>query len=324
MSFSSVLKEHGVTLKRSTITTLQINIGKRCNQSCFHCHVESSPSRTENMELATVQKLITLLENSPHIDTIDITGGAPELNPHFRTLVAAVRKMGKKVIDRCNLTILFEPNQEDTAQFLADNEIQVVASLPCYMEDNVDKQRGKGVFGKSIEALQILNSLGYGKTEGLGLDLVYNPVGFSLPPEQYGLERDYKKYLKSEFDIVFNSLLTITNMPIKRYKYMLKKQNKLDEYMSLLQDSFNPVAANNVMCKSLVSIGYDGQIYDCDFNQMLEMPLGNKITSIFDIGSFEELSTEIATASHCFGCTAGFGSSCGGAITQEETVSEEA
>lgn len=314
-TFEAALRENNIELKRSSVKTLQVNIGKRCNQACSHCHVESGPNRTENMELETVERLVELLKKSPEISIVDITGGAPELNPHFRFFVSQIRKVDKQVIDRCNLTVLFEEGQGDTAQFLAENNVQIVASLPCYMEDNVDSQRGKGVFDKSIAALQLLNNLGYGKIgSGLSLNLVYNPVGEHLPPEQSKLEADYHKHLQDEFGIYFNKLFTITNMPIKRYAHSLKRDGKLKEYMQLLIDNFNPSAVNSVMCRELVSIGWDGQIYDCDFNQMLEIPLNWKQQNIWDIDSFNDIDEGIAVASHCFGCTAGSGSSCGGAL----------
>lgn len=315
-SFERSLSENQIEVKRHKITTLQVNIGKLCNQACLHCHVEAGPNRTENMTLETVNRLIELLKKEPQIHTVDITGGAPEMNPHFRHFVTEIRAMGKHVIDRCNLTVLYEPNQEDTAKFLADNEVEVVASLPCYLSDNVDKQRGKGVFVKSIAGLQQLNDLGYGK-EGspLKLSLVYNPVGEHLPPAQAPLQADYKKYLMENFQIEFSQLFTITNMPIKRYAHMLEREGKMEDYMQLLINAFNPMAAKEVMCTELVSIGYDGQIYDCDFNQMLEIPVNWKKRDIFEIDALSDLEPEIAFDSHCYGCTAGSGSSCGGALT---------
>jgi radical SAM/Cys-rich protein len=287
-------------------------MGKLCNQACHHCHVEAGPNRTENMTEKTVLRLLELLEKSPHIHTVDITGGAPELNPYFKMFVSGIKKMDKHVIDRCNLTVLFEKGQEKTAIFLAENDVEVVASLPCYSKENLEAQRGKGVFGKSIDALVLLNTLGYGQEDtGLFLNLVYNPVGAHLPPAQDQLEKDFKQHLKEDFNIDFNNLYTITNMPIKRYLHMLEREDKYEDYMQLLVDNFNVNAAKNVMCKNLISIGYDGQIYDCDFNQMLELPIKNKQT-IWDIGTFEESSKDIVLADHCYGCTAGSGSSCSG------------
>lgn len=315
ISFAEKIKQYAIDLSRKPIEMIQVNIGKLCNQACKHCHVESGPDKTEeNMDLKTVEKLLDLIQNTPNAHTVDITGGAPELNPHFRYFVTEIKKMGKEVIDRCNLTVLYEPGQEDTAQFLADNRIQIVASLPCYSKENVEKQRGRGVFGKSIDALQHLNKLGYG--QDLTLNLVYNPLGTSLPPAQDKLESDYKKELNQLFNITFNNLYTITNMPIKRFLVDLQRQGKLDEYMQLLLDNFNPAAAEGVMCRNLVSVSWDGFIYDCDFNQMLDIPLAGTTTSIWGIDSFTQLeSQKIALADHCYGCTAGAGSSCGGATT---------
>lgn len=315
-SFETVLREHKIALKRNDLKILQVNIGKRCNQACAHCHVDAGPTRTENMDKQTIDRLLMLLRKAPQIHTVDITGGAPELNPHFKYFVSEIRAMGKEVINRCNLTVLLEKGQEDTAQFLADNQVQIVASLPCYLEENVDKQRGKGVYEKSIRVLKMLNDLGYGKTDSdLVLNLVYNPGGPFLPPDQTALEADYHAHLQKDHGIVFTHLLTITNMPINRYEKQLERQGKLAEYMTLLTDHFNPEAARNVMCTELVSIGWNGQIYDCDFNQMLNIPTGEKETNVLDIDSFDELTHEIALANHCFGCAAGCGSSCGGALT---------
>lgn len=316
-AFADKIFEHNLNLKRSELTTLQVNIGKRCNQACLHCHVESTPLRTENMEAPTVEKLLQLIRNTPSLKTVDITGGAPEMNPHFRHFVTEIRKMGIQVIDRCNLTIFFEPGQQDTPQFLKDQGVSVIASLPCYSKDNVEKQRGRGVFGKSIEGLQILNKLGFGiPGTGLTLDLVYNPLGPSLPPSQAKLEMDYKKELQELFGIQFNRLYTITNMPIKRFLTDLNRQGKLESYMELLANSFNPHAAEGIMCKSLVSISWDGKVYDCDFNQMLEMETDFDGKSIWDLNSFSELRDgAIRVADHCYACTAGAGSSCGGTLT---------
>ncbi|MEQ1789903.1 MAG: arsenosugar biosynthesis radical SAM (seleno)protein ArsS [Rickettsiales bacterium] len=314
-SFESALREHNIELKRKEIRILQVNIGKLCNQACHHCHVEAGPKRTENMERATIDRILELLTKEPQIHTVDITGGAPELNPHFRYFVSEIRKMGKEVIDRCNLTVFYEENQELTPEFLAKNKIQIVASLPCYSQENVDEQRGKGVFGKSIDALQKLNKLGYGKkNSGLVLNLVYNPVGEHLPPAQDKLEANYKTRLRDDFSIEFNHLFTITNMPIKRYAHALNRDGKMKDYMQLLIDNFNPQAAASVMCTELISIGWDGQIYDCDFNQMLEIPPNWKPLNLWDIECLSDIEQDIAVASHCFGCTAGAGSSCGGSL----------
>jgi radical SAM/Cys-rich protein len=313
--FETVLNDYNIALKRNSVKILQVNIGKRCNQACHHCHVDAGPNRKENMELETIELLLDLLKKESQIHTVDITGGAPELNPNFRYFVSQIRKMDKKVIDRCNLTVLFETDQEETADFLAKNKVQIVASLPCYKEDNVDKQRGKGVFDKSIQALKLLNSLGYGQVgSDLILNLVYNPVGEHLPPNQAKLEADYHLYLKNNFAVVFNSLFTITNMPIKRYAHALERRGKMQEYMQLLIDNFNPDAAKSVMCTELISVGWDGQIYDCDFNQMLDIPINRKPLNLKDIDGFFDIEKGIAFGSHCFGCTAGFGSSCGGSL----------
>lgn len=322
--FEKRLQEDFLSLERTSLETLQVNIGKRCNQACFHCHVESSPTRTENMELSTVDRLLDLLAREDSVRTVDITGGAPELNPHFRHFVRSIVAMGKEVIDRCNLTVLFEPGQEDTASFLAEQGVQVVASLPCYLQDNVDAQRGKGVFDKSIRALQQLNALGYGVSgSGLLLHLVYNPVGEHLPPPQAALQADYHEYLLEHFQIVFNQLFTITNMPIKRYRKMLERQGSLQEYMQLLLHHFNADALTGVMCRQLVSVGWDGQVYDCDFNQMLDMPIGGVSRSIWDVDRLSDFGSKIAVGDHCFGCTAGAGSSCTGALLEGGQEAQE-
>lgn len=315
-SFVENLALSQLELKRTPVEILQINIGRKCNLACLHCHVEAGPQRTENMTSATVDRILELLEGSKTIHTVDLTGGAPELNPHFQRLVVKARALGKQVIDRCNLTILFEPDQQDTAMFLKENHVHVVASLPCYSKKNVEQQRGRGVFDKSIEALLLLNSLGYGKiNSGLKLDLVYNPGGAFLPPAQEKLENDYKAELKELFGVEFNQLFTITNMPIKRFLKDLERTGKLTEYMELLANSFNPKAAKGVMCRNLVSVSWNGDIFDCDFNQMLDLPLGANIKSIWDLESFDELQNQsIRFENHCYGCTAGAGSSCGGTL----------
>ena len=317
LSFHEKLKNENLNLLRDQVEILQVNIGRLCNQACHHCHVEAGPLRTENMGSQTVDRLIELIAASPSVKTIDITGGAPELNPHFRKFVTACHRMGKHIIDRCNLTVLFEPGHEDTAMFLKKHSVHIIASLPCYSKDNVEKQRGRGVFNKSIEALKILNSLGYGITDSsLKLDLVYNPTGPSLPPEQKKLEDGYKKELKALFNIEFNNLFTITNMPIKRFLDDLGRAGKFESYMDLLANNFNPHAVNSVMCKSLVSVSWDGTLFDCDFNQMLELPLGGEQKDIWSISSLSELTASpIALANHCYACTAGAGSSCSGSLT---------
>lgn len=315
-SFKETLSQHKLSVDRTPVEILQVNIGRLCNQACHHCHVEAGPKRTENMDEKTVSRVIELLEKSETIHIVDITGGAPELNPNFRKLVIAARKSGKSVIDRCNLTVLFEPGQEETAHFLKEYGVRVIASLPCYSKDNVEKQRGRGVFDKSIEALKLLNSLGYGKDGSqLVLDLVYNPTGPFLPPAQEKLQKDYKAELRELFDIEFNNLFTITNMPIKRFLHDLQRAGKLDEYMELLANSFNPGAALGVMCRNLVSVAWNGELFDCDFNQMLELPLGAGSATLWEISSFDALREKpITFANHCYACTAGAGSSCGGAL----------
>jgi len=319
--FAGRLKHEGFgPLNGVPITTLQINVGKLCNQACHHCHVEAGPKRTERMTARTADRLVELIDSTNTVQVVDITGGAPELNANFRPLVRAARARGIHVIDRCNLTVLFEPGQEDTAQFLADHSVEVVASLPCYSLENVDKQRGHGVFDKSIRALQQLNALGYGDADGpLVLNLVYNPLGAFLPPPQGSLEQAYKDKLKEHFGIRFNQLFTITNMPIKRFAEQLVRNGEVEGYMNLLVNSFNPTTVDGLMCRSQISIGWDGRVFDCDFNQMLEIPLANdglcSRPTIFDVQSLADLASRpIATEGHCFGCTAGAGSSCGGAL----------
>jgi radical SAM/Cys-rich protein len=314
--FEAVLAAHGVdSLARREVTTLQINVGKLCNQACHHCHVGAGPQRTEIMPRHIAERVFSLVANSRRISTLDITGGAPELNPHFRFLVAQARRLGRHIIDRCNLTVFFEPGQENLAEFLAGNEVEVVASLPCYMAENVDQQRGRGVFGKSIRALRLLNGLGYGRPgSGLTLNLVHNPLGAFLPPPQEKLEADYRKQLREHFGIEFNQLFTITNMPIMRFAEGLAREGKQESYMGVLVNHFNRATAENLMCRSLVSVGWNGRLYDCDFNQMLEIGMPGTRT-IWDLGSFDDVAgRRIATGSHCFGCTAGTGSSCGGSL----------
>ena len=316
--FGQRVGRHATPMVRHGLTDLQINLGKLCNQTCTHCHVESGPTKKrENMDERTARRIVALVHQCDGLQTIDLTGGAPEMNQNFRWMVETLRMRGLRVIDRCNLTILTEPGYQWVGPFLAAHQVTIVASLPCYLEDNVDGQRGQGVFGRSIDALLRLNELGYGHgDENLQLDLVFNPTGPSLPPNQRKLQDDYKRELAARYGIQFDRLLTITNIPIKRYaKYLLKK-GKLDDYMRLLADNFNPQAANHVMCRSLLSISWDGKLYDCDFNQMLTMPVAaGESKSVWDIESFEQFCDQrIAVADHCYGCTAGAGSSCGGAI----------
>jgi radical SAM/Cys-rich protein len=306
-------------LRRRSIDTLQVNLGYRCNQSCLHCHVNAGPNRTEQMDAGTVDLVLEVMR-ARRISTLDLTGGAPELNEHFRRLVTAARALGITVIDRCNLTILEEPGQEDLADFLSRERVQVVASLPCYSQANVDRQRGDGVFDKSIRALQRLNALGYGADgSDLTLDLVYNPQGPSLPPPQNTLEQDYKRLLAENFGVRFNQLLTITNQPIARFGSTLISKGQFRDYMALLRSAHRPDNLPGVMCRSLVSVGWQGDLHDCDFNQMLGMPLradGRRGAAMHlrDLLARDLADNPIAVADHCYACTAGQGSSCGGAL----------
>jgi len=306
-------------LARGRLDTLQVNVGYRCNQSCMHCHVGASPQRTEEMAAETVDLVLAVLERR-RIATLDITGGAPELNRHFRRLVGAARDLGVRVMDRCNLTVLEVAGQEDLAAFLAAQQVEIVASLPCYLEDNVDRQRGKGVFEGSIRGLRQLNALGYGREEtGLILNLVYNPQGPSLPPPQEALEADYKRELGSKFGVEFNHLFTLANMPIQRFGSTLVSKGEFDRYMSLLRQAHRDDNLDGVMCRGLVSVDWRGYLYDCDFNQMLDLPLTWPAGAR---GRLEDLLTgdldhnPIRVAGHCYGCTAGQGSSCGGALKE--------
>lgn len=303
-------------IKRNKLEVLQINLGYLCNLSCTHCHVNAGPKRTELMDKDTIDQVLNFID-CHNIHTLDLTGGAPEMTPHFKYLVRSALDKGVKVIDRCNLTILLEPGYQDLPEFLADNHVEIVASLPCYMEDNVDKQRGKGTFNASIFALKKLNELGYGQPKtDLILNLVFNPQGTSLPPEQNALELSYKQHLKDQFDIVFNQLFAITNLPIQRFGSMLISKGEFDQYMQLLKDNFQHQNLDQVMCKNTLSIDWQGYVYDCDFNQMLELPLGsNKGKTHLNDLTLQSLSGQpIKTLQHCYGCTAGQGSSCGGAL----------
>ena len=303
------------TIQRRQLDTLQVNIGYRCNQTCVHCHVNAGPKRTEMMDRETMALIPQVLERQ-HLGTLDLTGGAPELHEGFRDLVRDARTLGTRVIDRCNLTILFEPGQEDLADFLAANQVDVVASLPCYSAANVDQQRGKGVFDKSIAALERLNALGYG-AEGsdLRLNLVYNPLGPVLPPSQSQLEAAYKRELFEHFGIVFNQLFTLANMPIQRFGSTLISRGQFNDYMRLLKENYAAANLDNVMCRSLVSVDWQGYLYDCDFNQQLGLPLpGEGRPHLRDLLTDDLKGRSIRVADHCFGCTAGQGSSCGGAL----------
>jgi radical SAM/Cys-rich protein len=304
-------------LTRLRLDTLQVNLGYRCNQACFHCHVNASPKRTETMDGETVALVVEFLKSSG-AGTLDLTGGAPEMNPHFRGLVRAARELGVRVIDRCNLTILEEPGYEDLAGFLTEQRVEIVASLPCYLEENVDRQRGDGVFSASLKALRRLNELGYGRPEsGLVLNLVFNPQGPTLSPPQGQLEAAYRRELQQRYGLVFNSLYTLANMPIKRFGSTLVSGGRFEAYMQLLKGAHNPENLERVMCRSLISIDWQGYAYDCDFNQMLGLPLGaagKPRAHLRELLRFDWEGRPVTVAGHCYGCTAGAGSSCGGAL----------
>ncbi len=307
-------------IKRAALKTLQVNLGYLCNQQCLHCHVDASPRRTEIMTAETLSDVVNFLDKK-NIKVLDLTGGAPEMNPGFFSLIKSARALGVHVIDRCNLTVLLEKGFEGTAAFLAENEVEVIASMPCYEKENVDAQRGKGVYDESIDGLRLLNSYGYGVNDNLQLNLVFNPQGISLPPSQEMLQQDYKKELLQRFGIRFNNLYTITNMPIKRFGSTLVSKGLFEEYMQLLKSSYNKDNLSGVMCRTALSVDWQGYIYDCDFNQMLELPAGlssNKmhinqlLQNEFKGSDFKGQS--ISIMDHCYGCTAGHGSSCGGAL----------
>ena len=311
-------------LTKNKITVLQINLGRKCNLACTHCHVEASPTRTEELSPEVCQQIIEIINRFPQIETVDLTGGAPEMNYGFRQIVEAARNQNKEVIVRSNLTIFFEAGYEDLPEYFAENKLRVSASLPCYLESNVDKQRGAGVYNQSILAIQKLNQLGYGTNPDLIIDLVYNPglpkdTNFSLTPDQQKLEQDYKKYLLENFEIKFNNLFTITNIPIGRTKQYLQRYKLHDGYLEFLEDNFNAATLSNVMCRNELSIDYLGNIYDCDFNQMENLYAtdnsGENLTlaKILAANNLDILN-EIKTANYCYGCTAGSGSSCGGAL----------
>lgn len=310
-------------LRRGRVRTLQVNIGRRCDLACHHCHVDAGPKRTETMDRRTAARVLELLARNPELEVLDLTGGAPELNESFRDLVAGAAALGKRVIDRCNLTVLLVPGQEDTATFLADHRVEIVASLPCYSGERVDAQRGRGVFTRSVAVLRGLNALGYGRPDsGLVLDLVYNPVGPALPPPQDELEVRYRVELRERLGIEFSRLVTITNMPIRRFADELLRHGELFSYMGLLVNHFNAATLPALMCRSLVSVGYDGRLYDCDFNQMLELPLGGGARSVWDVEDLRGLEGDVVSvAGHCFGCTAGSGSSCSGALAMPAVAS---
>jgi len=305
-------------IRRGRIETLQVNLGYRCNQSCFHCHVNAGPNRTEEMTASVADVVLDFLARR-RIATLDITGGAPELNANFRRLVTGARQRGVKVMDRCNLTILEQPGQKDLGDFLATNRVEVVASMPCYLQDNVERQRGKGVFDGSIRGLKKLNALGFGRDPALTLNLVYNPQGPSLPPSQVSLEADYKHVLGEQYGIVFNKLFVLANMPIQRFGSMLVTNGEFDGYIDLLREAHLDANLDGVMCRNLISVDWRGYVYDCDFNQMLDLPLaygsGDRV-HLSDLLDADIDNNPIRTAGHCYGCTAGQGSSCGGALKE--------
>lgn len=322
-TFPLLVKTEFPAIRRGKLETLQANLGYRCNQSCFHCHVAASPKRTEEMSWETMSVLLDFARRQA-VQTLDLTGGAPEMNANFRRLVIEARKHGLRVIDRCNLTILSEPGYETLAEFLAEQNIEIVASLPCYLEENVDAQRGDGTFQASIEGLRKLNALGYGLPgSGRILNLVYNPLGPNLPPDQLKLEQAYKEQLASRYGIVFNHLFALANMPIQRFGSQLVSRNEFHDYMTLLKEAYQPGNLDGVMCRSLLSVGWQGQVFDCDFNQMLKLELGGKQTGPVHLADLLEVDLSgrpIRVADHCYGCTAGQGSSCGGALEHPDAA----
>ena len=317
--FRAALTHHGLApLRRGVPRTLQVNVGKLCNQACHHCHVDAGPKRTEIMERRTASRVLALVAANPAVGAVDITGGAPELNPNFADLVEGATALGRQVIIRCNLTVLFEPGMEHLPDLYRRNAVELTCSLPCYTADNVDQQRGRGVFDRSIEALQLLNRIGYGRPgSNLCLNLVYNPLGDFLPPQQDTLEAKYREELGRLFDIEFHHLYTLTNMPIRRFADQLRRNGRFDAYLGLLVNHFNPRTVEGLMCRDLVSVDWEGRLYDCDFNQMLEIALAgeSRPRTIWEVERLSDLAgLEIATAAHCFGCTAGAGSSCDGSL----------
>jgi radical SAM/Cys-rich protein len=315
--FAEKLQRAGRSLSRRPVDTLQVNLGRYCNLACIHCHVESGPSRTEMMSRETVDAVLRFLA-ATNIPTLDITGGAPELHRDFDYLVESARGLGRHVMDRCNLTVIFEPGKDYLPEFFKRHQVELICSLPCYSQENVDKQRGKGTFDLSIQALRRLNELGYGQADSnLVLNLVYNPVGPHLPPPQAILEQDYKRILGEQFGIVFHQLYCLTNMPITRYATHLKLRGEYDDYTEMLERSFNTATLDQVMCRNLISIGWDGSIYDCDFNQMLDLRFRDRAGKALNIASLaldQILDRPIMIGDHCYACTAGCGSSCGGAL----------
>ena len=316
-SFAQKLHLTGNVLNRRAVDVLQVNMGRYCNQACIHCHVESGPNRREMMSRETVDAVLRFLA-ATGIPTVDITGGAPEFNPNFNYLVESAVRLNRHVMDRCNLTVIFEPGKEYLPGFFKRNQVELVCSLPCYSQENVDRQRGKGTFDLSIRALQLFNKLGYGKRESdLELNLVYNPVGPHLPPPQDQLEQDFKRILKEQFGIVFNRLYCLSNMPITRYAAHLRLRGEYHRYIELLETNFNADTLTQVMCRNLISIGWEGSVYDCDFNQMLDLPMTDGNGEHLNIASLtlnQTLKRPIVVGDHCYACTAGSGSSCGGAL----------
>jgi radical SAM/Cys-rich protein len=316
IGFDEKLLKHGLELRSGAIDTLQVNVGKLCNQACKHCHVDASPTRTEIMRREIVEACLEVLRKFK-IPTLDITGGAPELNPHFRYLVTEAGKSGAKVMVRHNLTVMFEENQTDLPEFFAEHAVEVVSSLPYFLPNQTDAQRGAGVFEKSIEAIRKLNAVGYGFDESrLVLNLVYNPTGAFLPPAQSAIEADFKRELKARYDVYFNNLYTITNMPVARFLDYLRRSGNEERYMTKLVNAFNPGTIAGLMCRNLVSVDWTGKLFDCDFNQMLEIPVDERLPqTIFDFRPEKFINRKIKTGAHCFGCTAGAGSSCGGTVS---------
>jgi len=317
VAFDEMLAAHGhEPLRALRLDTFQVNVGKLCNQTCTHCHVDAGPTRTEIMTRETVEAVLDVVRRYPELRTVDITGGAPEMNPHFEYLVEQCRALGRHVMDRCNLTVFFVRGKQHLPRFFADHQVEVIASLPCYLEENVDQQRGKGVYNRRIEALQQLNGFGYGlEGSGLVLNLVYNPLGPQLPPPQSELEADYKGELAQRFGITFNRLYTLTNMPISRFLVDLHRSGQYESYIERLITSFNPVSVEGLMCRNLISVNWDGRLSDCDFNQMLDLPVDGAVPQTipeFDLALLAR--RRVVTGMHCYGCTAGAGSSCGGTL----------
>lgn len=314
VGFDEKLAAHNLELRAATIDTLQVNVGKLCNQACKHCHVDASPTRTEIMSREIIEQVLTAIRKFK-IPLLDITGGAPELNPSFRYLVGEARAAGAAIIVRHNLTVMFEDGQEDLPEFFREHRVEVISSLPYFLQQQTDAQRGRGVFEKSIKALRRLNAVGYGIEKDLNLNLVYNPTGAFLPPAQTSLETDFKREMKTRYNVSFDNLYTITNMPIKRFLGYLRRSGNEERYMQKLLDAFNPAAVEGLMCRNLISVDWLGKLYDCDFNQMLELGIENSLPQT--IGEFDPnrlMRRQIMTGAHCFGCTAGAGSSCGGVV----------